>query len=136
MNVRSVLLRLGMVGSFMILANDIPLAQTSQVTRTELQRVAISDFAGHEGVLYKAVIVPGGKSPKHTHPGDEFIYVLKGTFIIEPEGKAPLTLHAGDSTYNPKGTPHFARNGSTTEPVETLVFLVVEAGKPLATTVE
>lgn len=136
MNVRSVLLRLGMVGSFLILANDIPLAQTSQVTRTELQRVGISDFAGHEGVLYKGTIVPGGKAPKHMHPGDEFLYVMKGTLIVEAEGKAPVTLNAGDSLYQMKGMAHEARNGSTTEPVEIIVFLVIEAGKPLAVAVE
>jgi len=92
-----------MVGSFLILATDIPLAQTSQVTRTELQRVGISDFAGHEGVLYKGTIVPGGKAPKHMHPGDEFLYVMKGTLIVEAEGKAPVTLNAGDSLYQMKG---------------------------------
>jgi hypothetical protein len=47
-----------------------------------------------------------------------------------------VTLNAGDSLYQMKGMAHEARNGSTTEPVEIIVFLVIEAGKPLATMVE
>jgi quercetin dioxygenase-like cupin family protein len=62
--------------------------------------------------------------------------VLKGTLIIEAEGKAPVTLKAGDTFHQPKGVPHSARNGSTTEPAEVLVFVVVEPAKPLATAVE
>ena len=79
-----------------VLADNVPLAQTQQVTRTELQRVAVSDLPGREGVMYKAVFLPGGKASKHTHPGDEFVYVLKGTLIVEPEGKTPVTLKAGN----------------------------------------
>jgi quercetin dioxygenase-like cupin family protein len=136
MNTGSLLLRLGLVGTLLIFASDIALAQTEEVTRTELQRVAVSDLPGREGVMYKGVFAPGGRAPKHTHPGDEFVYVLKGTLIVEPEGKAPVTLKAGDSFHQPKGVPHSARNGSTTEPAEVLVFMVIETGKPLATAVE
>ena len=136
MKTGSLLLRLAMVVSFLILLADIPLAQTQQVTRTELQRVAVSDLPGREGVMYKGVFPPGGTAAKHTHPGDEFVYVLKGTLIVEAEGKAPVTLKAGDTFHQPKDVPHSARNGSTTEPAEVLVFMVVEPGKPLATAVQ
>ena len=136
MNAGSLLLRLLLTSGFLLLAGNLSLGQDSPVTRTELQRAEVSDIPGREGVMYKAVIVPGGKGAKHTHPGDEFIYVLKGTLIVEADGAAPLTLKAGDSGHLPKGNPHSARNGSTTEPVEVLVFLISEAGKPLATAVE
>ena len=136
MNAGSLLLRLVLTSGFLLLAGNLSLGQDSPVTRTVLQRAEVSDTPGREGVMYKAVIVPGGKAAKHTHPGDEFIYVLNGTLIIEADGQAPLTLNAGDSARQPKGTPHSARNGSATEPVEALVFLIIEAGKPLATAVE
>jgi len=136
MKTRSLLLRVVLVGGFILLADTMPFAQTAQITRTELQRSWISDFTGHQGVMYKAVIVPGGKVAKHKHPGDEFLYVVKGTLIVEAEGQAPVTLNAGDSLYQPKGMPHEARNGSTTEPAEAVVFLITEAGKALATDVQ
>jgi quercetin dioxygenase-like cupin family protein len=136
MNSASALLRLAVATSMLILLDNASIAQNSPITRTELQRNTLSNISGQQGVMYKAVIVPGGKAPKHTHPGDEFLYVLKGTLIVEAEGKAPLTLNAGDSLYQMKGMPHTARNGSTTEPVEALVFLIVGYGMPLATNLE
>ncbi len=136
MNTGFLLPRLMLVSGILVLADNASVAQDSPVTRTELQRSAITEMPGHEGVFYKAVIVPGGAAAKHTHPGDEFLYVLNGTLIIEPEGEAPLTLKAGDSVYQPKGKPHSARNGSATEPVEALVFILSEVGKPLASAVE
>jgi quercetin dioxygenase-like cupin family protein len=136
MNSASALLRLAVATSMLILLDNASIAQNSPITRTELQRNTLSNISGQQGVMYKAVIVPGGKAPKHTHPGDEFLYVLKGTLIVEAEGKAPLTLNAGDSLYQMKGMPHTARNGSTTEPAEALVFLIVGYGMPLATNLE
>jgi len=135
MNSTSALFRFAVATSFLILVDNASVAQNSPVTRTELQRNALSNIPGKQGVMYKIVIAPGGKAPKHTHPGDEFLYVLKGTLIVEAEGKA-LTLNAGDNLYRTMGMPHTASNGSTTEPVEALVFLVIDYGKPLATNLE
>jgi hypothetical protein len=91
MNTGSLLLRLGLVGTLLIFARDIPLAQTQEVTRTELQRVAVSDLPGREGIMYKGVFAPGGTAAKHTHPGDEFVYVLKGTPDLVSHGVAVYT---------------------------------------------
>lgn len=130
------LFRFLMCASVLAIPAAASLAQDAPITRTELQRVPLSDMPGHEGVLYKAVIAPGGAAAKHMHPGDEFVYVLSGTLIVEPEGADPVTLRAGDSTYQEKGKPHSARNGSTTEPIEALVFVLSEVGQPLASAVE
>ena len=48
------------------------------VTRTELQRVALESASGREGVMYVADFVPDGVAGRHSHPGEEFIYVLQG----------------------------------------------------------
>jgi quercetin dioxygenase-like cupin family protein len=136
MNTGSLLLGLTLAAGVLFPPSNSLLAQDQPVTRTELQRHELSGVSGREGVMYKAVIIPGGAAGKHTHPGDEFIYILKGTVIVEAEGAAPLTLKAGDSARLPMGLPHSARNGSTAEPAEVLVFLVSEIGKPLATAVE
>jgi quercetin dioxygenase-like cupin family protein len=72
MKTGSLLLRLLMVVSFLVLLCDVPLAQSQEVTRTELQRVAVSDLPGREGVMYKGTFAPGGKAAKHTHPVSSF----------------------------------------------------------------
>ena len=136
MNIGSLFLGLTLVAGALLPGSDSLLAQDQPVTRTELQRHELSGVSGREGVLYKAVVIPGGAAGKHIHSGDEFIYILKGTLIVEAEGEAPRTLEAGDSARLPMGLPHRARNGSATEPAEALVFLVNEIGKPLASAVE
>ena len=52
---------------------------------------------------------PGASFPRHTHPGEEIIYVLTGTLEYEVAGK-PVTLKAGDVLFVPAGTVHAARN--------------------------
>ncbi|HXV25812.1 MAG TPA: cupin domain-containing protein [Alphaproteobacteria bacterium] len=135
MSSRSLLRLLFSVG-ILTFATAISLAQDSPVTRTELQRVPIAEMPGREGVLYKAVIAPGGVAAKHSHPGDEFVYVVSGTLVVEPESGGPVTLKAGDSFHQAKGKPHSAHNASTTEPAEAIVFILSEVGQPLASAVE
>jgi quercetin dioxygenase-like cupin family protein len=71
---------------------------------------------------------------KHTHPGEEIIYVLDGSLEYEVEGKRPVTLRAGDVLFIPAGTVHAARNVGSGIGSE-LATYVVEKGKPLLTPV-
>ena len=74
----------------------------------------------------------GAAFGRHTHPGEEIIYVLEGSLEYQVEGKPPVTLKAGDVFFVPAGTIHAARNvgGSTAAELATYV---VEKGKPLLT---
>jgi quercetin dioxygenase-like cupin family protein len=72
----------------------------------------------------------GSKFGKHSHPGEEIIYVLKGVIEYEAEGKPPVTLKAGDVLFIPTGTIHAAKNVGTTNATE-LATYIVEKGKPL-----
>jgi len=111
-------------------------AQDQPIKRTELMRADLTNLDGREGVAYTAEIAPGGVAGKHTHPGDEFVYVLEGSLIIEPEGKEPVTLDAGEIVHLVQGVVHNARNASDSAPAKALVFLVTEKGKPLAAAAE
>lgn len=102
-------------------------------TRTELQRHDLS-IGGWETLQARVDFAPGAAFPRHTHPGEEVIYVLAGTLEYEVAGK-PATLKAGDVLFVPKGTVHAARNiGSV--PATELATYVVEKGKPLTTLVK
>ena len=111
-------------------------AADQPVKRTELLRADITKAEGREGIIYIAEIVPGGVTGKHTHPGDEFVYMLEGTLIIEPEGKEPITVKVGGTAHLPEGLVHRARNASDSEPAKALVFLISQKGKPLAEAAE
>jgi len=78
-----------------------------------------------------AEFIPGGAAGKHTHPGEEFGYVVEGTLELEITGQPPRTVKAGESFYVPAGLVHDGKNiGSG--PAKVLATYVVEKGKPVA----
>ena len=122
----------------LIIASGLALqvAQGQQVgaRRIDLQQHDLS-VAGREAVQTIVELAPGTTAPRHTHPGEEIIYVLEGTWEYTVEGKLPVTLKAGDVLFIPAGTIHSARNVGTGRAAE-LATYIVEKGKPLLTVVE
>lgn len=100
-------------------------------TRKILQDQDLS-VAGHHAVVAQVDFAAGAVAGRHTHPGEEFGYVVAGTFIIEIDGKPAQTLQAGDSFFVPAGVIHTARNGGST-PARVVSSYVLAKGKPLAT---
>ena len=109
-------------------------AQAPGITRTDLQRHDLS-VPGREVVQVRVELAPGVSFPKHTHPGEEIIYVLEGTWEYTVEGKPPVTLKAGEVLFIPAGTIHSAKNVGSGNGAE-LATYVVEKGKPLLTVVK
>lgn len=104
-------------------------AQVPGIKRTELQRHDLS-AQGREVVQSRIDFDPGTAFGKHTHPGEEIIYVLEGLLEYQVEGKQPVTLKAGNVLFIPAGTIHAARNVGKVKAAE-LATYVVEKGKPL-----
>jgi quercetin dioxygenase-like cupin family protein len=115
------------------LALQMAQAQLAGTRRIDLQRHDLS-AQGREVIQARVEIDPGVTSPRHTHPGEEIIYVLEGTLEYQVEGKLPLTLKAGDVLFIPAGTIHAAKNVGSGNGAE-LATYVVEKGKPLVTVV-
>jgi quercetin dioxygenase-like cupin family protein len=114
-----------------LLALPAAQAQPSGIKRTDLQRHDLS-VPGREAIQVRVDLAPGVAFGKHTHPGEEIIYVLEGALEYEVEGKPPVTLRAGDVLFIPAGAVHSARNvGSVTG--SELATYIVEKGKPLLT---
>src|SRR6202041_3752824 len=90
------------------LAPQMAIAQTG-IKRTDLQRHDLGT-TGREAVQVRVDFDPGAAFGKHTHPGEEIIYVLEGSLEYQVEGKSPVTLKAGDVFIVPAGTVHAARN--------------------------
>jgi quercetin dioxygenase-like cupin family protein len=109
-------------------------AQSSGIKRTDLQRQDLS-VPGREAVQVRVDIAPGVAFPKHTHPGEEIIYVIEGSLEYEIEGKPPVTLKAGDVLFIPAGAIHSARNRGSVTGSE-LATYIVEKGKPPLTLVK
>ena len=115
------------------LALRVVQAQQAGATRTELQRHDLS-LPGREVIQVRVDLEPGSAFPSHTHPGEEIIYVLEGTWEYEIAGK-PVTAKAGDVLFVPARTAHSARNVGSGKATELATYLV-EKGQPLLTLVE
>ena len=76
-------------------------AQQSQTRFTELLRAELAGIEGKEAVIGIAEIAPGAKPGRHYHPGDEFFYLLEGSFTWAEDGKAPHVVNAGDLRHQP-----------------------------------
>jgi quercetin dioxygenase-like cupin family protein len=101
--------------------------------RTDLQRHDLS-APGREVIQVRVDFDPGYASPRHTHPGEEIIYVIEGLLEYEIDGK-PAKVKAGDVLFVPPGTIHSAKNVGSGNGAE-LATYVVEKGKPLITVVK
>lgn len=80
-------------------------------------------------------LAPDAPSIKHTHPGEEIIYVLEGSLEYEVEGRPTMTFKAGDVLIVPAGAVHAVRNAGSGSGAG-LATYVVEKGKPLLTLAE
>jgi quercetin dioxygenase-like cupin family protein len=103
--------------------------QPQGITRTDLQRQDLS-IPGHEVVQARVDLTPEAPPIKHTHPGEEIIYVLEGSLEYEIEGEPSMTFRAGDVLTVPAGAIHSVKNVGRDNAAE-LATYVVEQGKPL-----
>lgn len=108
-----------------------PATQPSPLKRTVLQTKPLATVPGHDGITVLAELAVGGTAPRHTHPGEEMVYVLEGTATFDMAGQATIALKPGDAFFIPANTPHVARNTGTV-PVKLLSTYIIETGKPLA----
>jgi len=109
-------------------------AQQVGSRRTDLQRHDLS-IPGREVVQVRTELDPGAVAPRHTHPGEEIIYVLEGSWEYQVEGQPSKTLKSGDVLFIPAGAIHSAKNVGSVKGSE-LGTYIVEKGKPLITVVK
>ena len=109
-------------------------AQPVGARRIDLQRHDLS-VTGREVIQTIVELEPGTTAPRHSHPGEEIIYVLEGTWEYTVEGKPPATLKAGDVLFIPAGAINSARKVGTGRAREVATY-IVEKGKPLLSVVE
>ena len=100
-----------------------PAAKWKELQRHEIPGTPL------EGVTTVIEIPTGGVSARHSHPGEDFGYVIEGTIVLQVDGKTPVTLRAGDVFLTERGRIHNARNIGPTiaRAVDTYV---IDKGKP------
>lgn len=94
----------------------------------ELQRRAIPG-TGLDAETTIIEIPAGATSARHSHPGQDFGYMIEGTIVLMVDGKAPVTLTAGDTFFTDRGQIHNAKNIGTTV-ARAVDTYVIDRGKP------
>jgi quercetin dioxygenase-like cupin family protein len=108
--------------------------QPEGIMRTDLQQHDLS-VPGREVVQARVDLGPEAPLVKHTHPGEEIIYILEGSLEYQVDGQPTRTCNAWDALTVPAGVIHAVRNVGSGNAAE-LATYVVEKGKPLLTLVE
>jgi len=116
------------------LALRVAESQQTAIKRTELQRHDLS-IPGLEVIQVRGDFPVGAAVPKHTHPGEELVFVLEGTLEFQIEGQPPVTVKAGEVFFVPAGTVHTAKNVGSGNSAALSTY-IVEKGKPLLTMVQ
>jgi quercetin dioxygenase-like cupin family protein len=104
-------------------------AQLPGTKRTDLQQHDLS-VPGREVVQARVDIAPGAVAPRHSHPGEEIVYVIEGLLEYQLDGKPPVTLKVGEVLFIPARTIHAVKNVGSGNAAE-LGTYIVEKGKPL-----
>lgn len=125
--------KLAVVFAMLIGAGFIEGQQTG-LRRIDLQRHDLS-VPGREVIQVRVEFDPGVTAPRHTHYGEEVIYVLEGTLRYDIDGQGQKTARPGDVLFVPAGTAHSATNIGSGKGAE-LATYIVEKGKPLTTLVK
>ena len=99
-----------------------------------LQRHDLS-APGREVLQALVTFAPGSSFPRHSHPGEEIIFVTEGTLEYQLEGRGWVAVKAGEVLFVPDGAVHAARNAGRV-PAAELATYVIERGKPLVTLAE
>ena len=109
-------------------------AQQSGIKRTDLQQHDLG-VPGREVVQVRVDFGPGVAFGRHTHPGEEIVYVIEGSLEYDVDGKPTATLKAGDVLFIPAETIHSAKNVGSGNGAE-LATYIVNKGKPLVVMVK
>jgi quercetin dioxygenase-like cupin family protein len=110
----------------------VAICAAQQATMSEVLRGDLS-APGREVVQNYIVLPPGaGSGGRHTHPGEEIVFVIEGTTRIEVDDDTPVLRNAGESFMAPAGRVHYAANaGSGT--ARAVATYIVEKGRPRTT---
>ncbi|MCB2087611.1 MAG: cupin domain-containing protein [Sphingomonadaceae bacterium] len=92
---------------------------------------AIEAAPGYHLVMGDLVMPAGGVIPRHTHSGEEFLYVMGGSATVMRQGEPDLVLQAGQGVRIPAGMVHGGLAGP--EGMRGVASWIVKDGQPLRT---
>jgi quercetin dioxygenase-like cupin family protein len=105
-------------------------ASATDIVRKVLQKADLTGKPDTQVIVTHVDLMPGSSVPLHTHPGDEFLYILKGGTVAAP-GKPPIRFKAGQTVHFPRGKVHGGFTVEGTEPLSVVTIHIVDKGVPV-----
>jgi quercetin dioxygenase-like cupin family protein len=101
----------------------------AETNRTVLKQ---ADLTGTNMEIIIAVleVPPGTSIARHTHPGEEAVYVLEGATLQMPDGKE-IARPAGQAGVNVRDVPHAGYQVVGDKTLKLLTVHIVDKGKPM-----
>jgi quercetin dioxygenase-like cupin family protein len=99
------------------------------IKRTPLMKEELS-IPGREVIQVRVDFPEGVFAVRHSHPGEELVYIIEGVLEYRLDGRPPITMKAGEVLLIPYGTPHTVKNVGSDTATE-LATYIVDKGKPL-----
>jgi len=104
-------------------------AALAQTNRTELKRADLTG-TNMEVIIAVLEVPPGSSIDRHTHPGEEAVYVLDGATLQFPDGKE-ISRPSGQAGINVRDVPHAGYKVVGDKPLKLLTVHIVDKGKPM-----
>jgi quercetin dioxygenase-like cupin family protein len=105
------------------------LAQAAEPQRTVLK---VADLTGTDKEITIAIleVPPGTTIARHTHPGEEAVYVLEGARLQMPDG-TEIDRPPGQAGVNVRDVPHAGYKVVGDKTLKLLTVHIVDKGKPM-----
>ncbi|WP_195821247.1 cupin domain-containing protein [Roseobacter sp. MH60115] len=103
--------------------------------RNVLNEQPLSGAEGTVVIVSELKLMPGGRIPLHTHPGDEHAVIVVGGLALLPNGKE-VEFAAGTPMFFPEGQVHGGVTNLGTAPMEIVTTHIVRADEPFQTAAE
>ncbi len=107
----------------------ISAAFAEEPKRTVLKRADLTG-TNMEIVISALEVPPGVSIAKHSHPGEEAVYVLEGATLQFPDGRE-VSRPAGEAGVNVRDVPHAGYKVVGDKPLRLLTVHIVDKGKPM-----
>jgi quercetin dioxygenase-like cupin family protein len=112
-----------------LVASIASAALADEPRRTVLKR---ADLTGTNMEIIIAVleVPPGNTIARHSHPGEEAVYVLDGATLRFPDGRE-VARPAGEAGVNVRDVPHAGYQVVGDKTLKLLTVHIVDKGKPM-----
>ena len=117
------------VAAALLLISMVASASADEPKRIVLKRADLSG-TNMEIIVSTLEIPPGNTIAKHTHPGEEAVYVLEGATLQFPDGRE-VTRPAGEAGVNIRDVPHAGYKVVGDKTLKLLTVHIVDKGKPM-----